>query len=229
MGFIAKPFSDGNVRKAFRLIVDRKAMIDQVQSGFGKVANDMYGLGFPLYDTELPQREQDIEQAKSLLKKAGYEGLKVTLPSSRALSGQLESATLFAQQASAAGVTVNVRNTPAGTYFSTGYPNYPFGQTTWQAIQIPYFYITSLLPGAPYNETQWKDPLNTKLIHAALADPDPSGAQEKWNAVQKYGYDNGGELLWGTSPWVDGLSKKVGGAYPSAFFNFSGVTLLNGG
>ena len=224
MGFASKPFSNAAVRKAFRLICDRPAMIEQVQSGLGKVGNDMYGLGFPLYNETLPQRKQDIEQAKSLLNQAGYQNLTVTLASSRALSGQLESATLFAQQASQAGVTINVHNIPPATYFSTGYPNYSFGQTTWQSIQIRYFYITSLLPGAPYNETQWHDPTNTTLIRQALAELDPTKAQDKWNAVQENGYNNGGELIWGTSPWVDGLSKKIAGAEPSSFYYFSGMT-----
>ena len=37
-----KPFDDNRVRQAMRLIVDRQAMLEQVLSGHGRVANDLY-------------------------------------------------------------------------------------------------------------------------------------------------------------------------------------------
>ncbi len=68
------PFNDVRVRQAFRLIVDRKQMVEQVLSGQGRVANDMYSPYDPAYDSSLPQRVQDLAQAKSLLKQAGHAG-----------------------------------------------------------------------------------------------------------------------------------------------------------
>ena len=68
-----KPFDDVRVRQAFRLIADRQQMIDQALAGYGWLGNDMYGQFDPGYPKDLPQREQDIEQAKSLLKQAGYD------------------------------------------------------------------------------------------------------------------------------------------------------------
>ena len=68
------PFNDVRVRQAMRLIVDRQAMIEQMLSGYGTVANDLYSPFDAGYDKPLPQREQDIEQAKSLLKAAGQDG-----------------------------------------------------------------------------------------------------------------------------------------------------------
>ena len=60
-------------------IVDRQAMIDQTLSGYGSLGNDLYAPFDPAYASDLPQREQDIEQARSLLKAAGQEGLQVEL------------------------------------------------------------------------------------------------------------------------------------------------------
>ena len=73
------PFDDNRVRQAMRLIVDRQQMIDQLASGYGTIANDLYAPFDDGYFGDLPQREQDIDQAKSLLKQAGAEGLKVDL------------------------------------------------------------------------------------------------------------------------------------------------------
>ena len=67
------PFSDVRVRQALRLVVDRQQMIDQALNGFGILGNDMYSPFDPAYADDLPQRVQDIDQAKSLLKQAGQE------------------------------------------------------------------------------------------------------------------------------------------------------------
>src|ERR1700710_51906 len=72
-----KPFSDVRVRQALRLICDRQQMIDQALSGYGFLGNDLYAPFDPAYAKDLPQRTQDINQAKSLLKAAGQEGLQV--------------------------------------------------------------------------------------------------------------------------------------------------------
>src|SRR6266566_7479746 len=106
------PFDNNDVRQAFRLIVDRNAMLQQVFSGHGRVANDLYSPFDPAYDSSLPQRHQDIAQAKSLLKKAGKENLTVDLHTTDGAAGMVDSANIFANQAKAAGVTINVHNDP---------------------------------------------------------------------------------------------------------------------
>ncbi|HET6495825.1 MAG TPA: ABC transporter substrate-binding protein, partial [Thermoleophilia bacterium] len=71
MAMDLKPFDDVRVRQAFRLIVDRPQMIEQAHGGYSWVANDMWAVFDPGYPADLPQRVQDLEQAKSLLKQAG--------------------------------------------------------------------------------------------------------------------------------------------------------------
>src|SRR5207245_6590854 len=96
------PFDDVKVRQAMRLIVDRNAMLQQVFSGHGRVANDLYSPFDPAYDSSLPQRHQDIAQAKSLLKKAGQDNLTVDLHTTDVAAGMGDSATIFANQSKAA-------------------------------------------------------------------------------------------------------------------------------
>ena len=103
------PFNDPKVRQAMRLIVDRQAMIDQTLSGYGSLGNDMYAPLDTAYASDLPQREQDIEQAKSLLASAGADGLQVELFTGDDIgSVAVPAANLFAEQAKAAGVDVKV-------------------------------------------------------------------------------------------------------------------------
>ena len=76
------PFDDERVRQAFRLIPDRQALIDGALFGFGTAGNDLAGKGLPFFAEDLPVREQDLDEARSLLKQAGAENLQVTLHTS---------------------------------------------------------------------------------------------------------------------------------------------------
>ena len=108
------PFSDVRVRQAMRLIVDRQQMIDQTLSGYGSLGNDLYAPFDSAYASDLPQREQDIDQAKSLLQQAGQEGLQVELFTGDDIGSVAPAAAnLFVEQAKAAGVDVKVvKKTP---------------------------------------------------------------------------------------------------------------------
>ena len=97
------PFTDPRVTLAMKLIADRKALVESAISGYGTVGNDIFGAGLPFYDKSLPQRVQDIEKAKSLLKAAGQSNLTVQLNTSPIFPGFVEAATLLAQQAKKAG------------------------------------------------------------------------------------------------------------------------------
>ena len=79
-----------------KLIADRKALVESAISGYGTVGNDIFGEGLPFYDKSLPQRVQDIDKAKSLLKAAGQSNLTVQLYTSPIFPGFVEAATLFA-------------------------------------------------------------------------------------------------------------------------------------
>ena len=70
----AGPLNDVRVRQALRLLADRQAFVDQILNGFGQPGDDLPCRGAKYYADEF-KREQDVEQAKSLLKAAGQENL----------------------------------------------------------------------------------------------------------------------------------------------------------
>src|SRR5207245_25415 len=70
------PFNDVRVRQAIRLCMNRKQAIATALYGQGVPAADTYGRFDPSFDAHFV-RDQDIEQAKHLLKQAGKEGLKL--------------------------------------------------------------------------------------------------------------------------------------------------------
>jgi peptide/nickel transport system substrate-binding protein len=213
-----KPFTDNNVRLAMKLIADRPALVAGAISGFGTVGNDIVGAGLPFYDTQLPQRVQDIAQAKSLLHKAGQDNLTVTLMTSPVISGFVESATLLANQAKAAGVNIQLKQVPPSSYYNPQllYLKMAFAQTQWPPPSLKFFYLQALSSKAAYNETHWNDKAWNDLLFKAIGELDHTKAQDYWNQVQEIQYNQGGYLSWTNADWVDGISNKVKGLQPSA-------------
>lgn len=211
-----EPFRDVRVRQAMRLIADRPALVESAQVGFGEVANDIFGKGLPGYADDLSQREQDIDEAKSLLKAAGQEGLEVTLYSSTVAQGLLESATLFASQAKKAGVTINVENQPAASYFGPDYLKQNFAQSLWFSESIVSHMARSVAPGAPFNETHWDNDKWTSIWNEALKTTEEAKRGELVHELQRIQYEEGGYIEWGIFPLLDGVSTRVRGAVPNS-------------
>lgn len=66
------PFDDNRVRTAFKLAVDRKALLEGAASGLGEIAYDNpIGPAYPGH-TDVPERSQNLEKAAQLLEDAGY-------------------------------------------------------------------------------------------------------------------------------------------------------------
>jgi peptide/nickel transport system substrate-binding protein len=219
-----EPFRDARVREAFRLIPDRQALIDRALFGFGTVGNDLAGRGLPFFADDLEPREQDLARARSLLQQAGAENLKVTLHTSDIVPGFVEAATLFAEQAKGAGVTIDVKKEPANAYFDTSllYTHLDFAQSFWTFSSIPIWYEQALLSDAVWNETHWRDPSFDRLIRAAQGAPTEEKAQQLWHRVQEIQYEEGGYIVWANQNLVDGVSSQVKGMRPSSFFNLGG-------
>jgi peptide/nickel transport system substrate-binding protein len=210
------PFTDNRVRQAIRLIADRQALVDRAINGFGTVGNDIVGKGLPFYDDDLPQREQDIDQAKSLLKAAGQENLTVLLRTSPIFPGFVEAATLLTEQAKAAGVTIQLKQVPPNSYYNPSllYLKMAFAETQWPIPSLKFFYLQALSTTAPYNETHWSDQAWNTTLQQAIGELDEAKAQSLWNQVQETQYNEGGYLNWTNADWVDGLSTKVKGLEP---------------
>jgi peptide/nickel transport system substrate-binding protein len=221
----AKPFDDNRVRQAFRLIVDRDQMVQQVLSGQGRVANDLYAPYDDCYASELPQRKQDLEQAKSLLKQAGQSDLRVELTTGDIFRGVVEAAQVFAEQAKGAGVTVKVRKVDTGTFYGDNYLSWPFAQDFWATRTYLTQVAQGSLPDSPFNETHWDDKQFQKLIRQARGELDEDRRCELLKEAQKLEYDKGGHIIAYFSNSVDAHSTTVGGIKEAR----SGFTLGNYG
>jgi peptide/nickel transport system substrate-binding protein len=227
----AGPLADVRVRQALRLLADRQAFVDQILNGFGEAADDLPCRGAKYYAEEF-KREQDVDEAKSLLKAAGQENLTVQLDTSNVLDGLVDASTLYQQQAKQAGVQVKINRIDPGTYFSVTpgrWLSYPFSATFWVngTASLALYYLNVLSKDAPYNETGWKDPAADKLLMEAIGTVDEAKAQEKWREVQRLQFEEGGYLVYANQTYVDGVAKEVNGLEPSKSAWLSGFELHN--
>jgi peptide/nickel transport system substrate-binding protein len=208
----SEPFSDPRVRQAFRLIPDRKRMNEQVFGGYGKIGNDVFSPYDPAFPTDLPQREQDLDQAKSLLKAAGHSDLTIKLTTAPAAAGEISLAQLFATQAKDAGVNVQIDQHPVGAFYSDFYLKVPFG--------MDYGTTQPFLPAASqlmigdksfYNANHFDDPEYSQLFEQAISTTDAAKRKQLIGQMAHIDYDRGGYIIPIFSPTIEAYSTKVGG------------------
>ena len=223
-GFIAPtmhvskpPFTDVRVRQALRLLANREETVSNVFDGYATAGNDCAGQTLRYWASQL-HRTPDPERAKSLLKSAGHQNLAVDLYTADLVPGVNESATLYAQQATAGGVTVHIKTVDPATYYTPAspggaYPNKPFSMNQW-ALGMPslsYVYLVADVPGAPFNETGWGGGSANNLLYDAMGEGDPTKAADKWLAVQEMQFNQGGYIIMANITFLDGYSPKVRG------------------
>ena len=205
------PFKDLRVRQAFRLIPDRRQMIERGLDGHGSIGNDLYGPFDEDYD-RLPQRMQDLDRARSLLKAAGQEGLRVDLYTTGGVRGMNEGAEAFARQAKGAGVTVNLHQLDGVTFYGPNYLKRTFSTDFWGTRNYLAQVAAGSLPTSPYNETHWPpDPRFVSLYKEAVQTVDHPKRREIIRTMMEMEYSAGGYIVWGFSTTLDGYSTRVSG------------------
>ncbi|HEX9342557.1 MAG TPA: ABC transporter substrate-binding protein [Actinomycetota bacterium] len=123
-----EPFTDKLVRQAIALLIDRPGLVNGLFNGKAEAGNDSpFAAVFPSTDTSVPQRTQNVDQAKQLLAAAGKSGgFTVTLATWNGYE-----IPLLAQAIKAAvkqvGGTINLSITPPGTYYGDAV----FGKSPW--------------------------------------------------------------------------------------------------
>jgi len=207
------PFNDVRVRKAMRLIADRKQLIAQGLAGQGRVANDIFSPFDPGYNKALPQREQDLDQAKSLLKAAGQSDLKATMTTSNVYPGLTGLAQVFSQQAAAIGLKIDINEIDPSSFWSN-WLSYPLTQDFW--THRSYFATSSLAmtSAAKWNETHWQHEQWNKLYNEAIGTLDEAKRNELIGECQKIEWEEGGYIIHSFANFVDAYSAKLGGIEP---------------
>ncbi|MBS1887866.1 MAG: hypothetical protein JSU06_11830 [Actinobacteria bacterium] len=213
------PFEDPNARMAVKLMANREQLIQSVYDGFGGLGNDTGGWHQfdPSYPAKLPQREVDIEKAKSLAKESGLAGQTVTMRVAELVPGIIPAAELMIQYAKEVGFTIKLDEVTdlAQWYTSSAYytaqmkTDYDYTQTVYQNMN------NCWAKTAPYNSVNFYNAKLESLYKQALR---VSG--QKYNELAgemaKIIYEEGPWLVWGRRNIPDAYTSQFTGASPDA-------------
>jgi peptide/nickel transport system substrate-binding protein len=207
-------FADARVRKAMKLSINRQDIVDKVLNGYGSIANDQpISNAYAYHHADLPQHEYDPEQAKSLLKAAGAEGLTTTLHASNTpFTGAVDAAQLFSEHAAASGINLTVSREPEDGYWSNIWGKKPFFASRWSGranedLMFSLAYSKEALGG--WNATNWdNDAFNAALV-AARSEKDDARRRELYAECQTLLSEDGGMIAPVWADHLDAKSSKV--------------------
>lgn len=218
------PFNDVRVRQAMRLSIDRPAMLRSLFGGAGTIGNDIASPYDPSYDHSIPQRVQDIPQAKSLLKQAGHgDGLTVQLTTSDISPGTFLGSQVLAQQASAAGFNVQVRQLNPTTFFGSNFLHWDFALDYFSYMPYLVQCSLSLIGTAPFNETHFHNAQYDQLYAKALRTPDLAARTPIIHDMMTIDHNEGGYIIPYFIPAVNAYGPKLRGGVADS----TGVTDAN--
>ena len=133
-------------------------------------------------------------------------------------AGMVETATVFANQAQAAGVKINVINDP--NYYGNQYLKLAFSIDFWGTRAYLNQVQQGSLPNSPYNETHWPPKSGTgsnfeSLYNQALAETDAAKRIQIEHEMQELEYNIGGYIIPFFGDLIDGYAANVKGLKPS--------------
>ncbi len=206
------PFDKVEVRQALKWAINRQELVDKILYGYGSAGNDnMLAPSLKYAIQPEPVYTYDPDKAKSLLKKAGMENLTVDLSASdAAFPGGVDAALLMAEQAKAAGITINVVREPNDSYWDNVWIKKPWCQCYWGGRPTADAFLSiSMAADAAWNDTKWKNPRFNELLVAARAETDEAKRQAMYAEMQQIAHDDGGQVVLMFNNYVGALSNKV--------------------
>jgi peptide/nickel transport system substrate-binding protein len=122
------PFTDPRVRQAVALTLNRPQIVQALFKGYADIGNDSpFAPVFPSTNTTVPQRAQNVAQAKSLLSAAGHpSGFSTQLITENFLEIP-DYAQIVVQEAAAAGIKINLKVESSSAYYGKA----TFGNSDW--------------------------------------------------------------------------------------------------
>ena len=176
------PFKDARVRRAIALSLNRPDIITRVLLGAGAVGNDSpFFNKFPS-SVPLPQRKQNLQQARALLRDAGQENLRFTITTHNQFDVPDYAAAIQAA-ARQAGITIDLDVMTYDDYYAavgggdyattTPWLNKPATITEYGARGAPNLYLTAAYQtGGIWNASKYSNNQFDAATRAYLASAD---------------------------------------------------------
>ncbi|MEM9010606.1 MAG: ABC transporter substrate-binding protein [Pseudomonadota bacterium] len=192
------PFDVPEVRMALKLAINREELVEKITFGAATVGNDFHhSPAMPFWPDDIEQRQYDPDQARSLLASVGMEGLSVNFSTADSVTtGAVDAAVLYAEQAKAAGININVVREPNDGYWSDVWLVKPWCMVTWGARPTPdVMYSLAYQADAAWNESRWKNPRFNELLQQAKSELDNDLRAEMYREMAVLARDDGGTVI----------------------------------
>ena len=207
------PFDNVDVRNALKLAMDRDEIIEKIAFGAATKGNDFHhSPAQPYWPDDIPQREYDPDQARSLLKKAGAEGLEINISVADSVyAGAVDMCVLYAEQAKKAGINMKVVREPNDGYYSDVWLKKPFCAVSWGARPTPdVMYTLAYKDDAAWNESRWQNEEFNKLLLQAKAELNEERRKEQYREMAMLARDDGGTVIPFFNNFVYASRSNVG-------------------
>ena len=224
------PFTDPRVRQAIALTLNRPQIVTALFKGLADIGNDSpFAPIFPSTNTSIPQRAQNISQAKSLLAAAGHPSGFSTQLVTENIQEIPEFAQIVAQSAAQIGVKISLNVEEQSKY----YGNFTFGGSDWldatmSLVDYGHRGVPNVFLGAPletinaktgtgaWNAAHFNNAQYDKLVAQYTAAPDLSTQRSVAGQIET--------LLLAQTPiifayfynYLTATAQGVTGVYPTA-------------
>jgi len=192
------PFDNPDVRMALKLAMNREEIVEKIAFGAATIGNDFHhSPAMPYYPTDIPQREYDPDQARSLWAKAGMGNEAIPISTADSITaGAVDMLVLYSEHASAAGINIEPVREPNDGYWSDVWLVKPWMMSNWGARPTPdVMYTLTYKSGAPWNETFWDNTRFNELLAMGKGELDETVRAEIYREMGMILRDDGGAVI----------------------------------
>jgi peptide/nickel transport system substrate-binding protein len=203
------PFADKRVRQAAALALNRPVLLEGALGGFGVLGNDHpIWQFFPMFnDTAVPQRAEDLDEARTLLTAAGLgDGFSANLDTLQ-FSEIEDLAQLIKSSLAQINIDLTLRVTDSSTYYQDFWCSWPYegpcqpgaqgsmGIVNYGHRGVPNVYLGApLLSDGQWNSSHWVGEGYDDKFNDFAAAPDPDVQKRLAGEIQSQ--------LWDEVPFI---------------------------
>jgi len=206
------PFENMALRQALKFAIDRDEMVEKILGGHGAVANDHpIGPANQFFAADLPQNIYDPERAKSILRDAGLENLRIDLyAADAAFGGAVNASALYQSSAKHAGLNITVIQENDNGYWSNVWLSKPWCACYWAGRATEdWMFTTAYAAEAPWNDTKWVNARFQELLLAGRQEIDTNRRRDIYTEMQSIMSVEGGTVVPMYANFVDAKSTKL--------------------
>ena len=187
-----KPFDDPRVRKAMRLAIDSKAVLEIVFQGKGLPGEHHHVCSIHPEYAKLPEMTRDPAAAKALLAEAGHpDGIDVEIAANNNDPWQINAVQAMVEQWKEADIRVKINIMPGAAFWDV-WDKVPFGMTGWAHRPLGLMVLgLAYRTGVPWNESAYSNTEFDQLLTKAEGILDVDERREVMAELQRIMQEEG--------------------------------------